>query len=370
MSLFSKIYKTLSLIKHWHKFTDHDSYYPNEEHKSKATVILDQLYFIWRYGDVEPFYFTYGFDRKEMSRKKVTNEYLLPFSQFQNRIKYLSSHHPKYGGFNSWAILADKFYFFLFLSELDFGTPKVYGYINHSKPLYFDPSFRIDTSLSPEDQLRSFLSNEMDAFAKPFSGQCGKGVFSLKISENRAFVDGSETPLNDLIDTLLTGNYIIQERVKQHPQMGILCPSAINTIRLHTVMDKNGRVHPFGAGLRIGRIWNHVDNWAQGGVFVGIDMQKGTLKQLGFLKPGYGTSTTKHPDTGIEFNGFEIPFYKEAESMAIKLHRYLYRCHSVGWDIAITEQGPVFIEGNGLWEISMAQTVHGGLKDEIEGYFK
>ena len=55
--------------------------------------------------------------------------------------------------------------------------------------------------------------------------------------------------------------------------------------------------------------------------------------------------------------------------MASKLHRYLYRCHSVGWDIAITESGPMFIEGNGWWEISLLQAVHGGLKQEIEKYF-
>ena len=370
MSLISKLHKSLSLIKHWHKYTDHDSYYPNDEHKSKSTIVLDQLYFIWKYGDVEPFYFTYGFDRKEMTRQKMEKEYLLPFSRFQKRIKKMSSHHPRYGSLNSWAILADKFYFYLFVSKLGIPTPKVYCYINHSEPLYFDPSFKIDTSLSPEEQLRSLLSNGMDVFAKPFNGECGKGVFSLRVSENSVFVDGSETPLDDVIDTLLSGNYIIQERVKQHSQMAVLCPSSINTIRLHTVMDKDGHVHPFGVGLRIGRIWNSVDNWARGGVFVGIDMENGTLKPLGFLKPGYGTTTTVHPDTGVEFNGFEIPFYKEAESMAIQLHRYLYRCHSVGWDIAITEQGPVFIEGNGLWEISMAQTAHGGLKDEIEGYFK
>ena len=55
--------------------------------------------------------------------------------------------------------------------------------------------------------------------------------------------------------------------------------------------------------------------------------------------------------------------------MAIKLHKYLYRCHSVGWDIAITEKGPVFIEGNGWWEISLVQAVHGGLKKQVEKYF-
>ncbi len=35
---------------------------------------------------------------------------------------------------------------------------------------------------------------------------------------------------------------------------------------------------------------------------------------------------------------------------------------SVGWDIAIGENGPVFIEGNDNWEINGPQICNGGLK--------
>ena len=54
--------------------------------------------------------------------------------------------------------------------------------------------------------------------------------------------------------------------------------------------------------------------------------------------------------------------------MAKELHSKLYRIHSVGWDIAITEEGPVFIEGNSKWEISGTQSAEGGVKF-IEKYF-
>ena len=104
-------------------------------------------------------------------------------------------------------------------------------------------------------------------------------------------------------------------------------------------------------------------------IFVGIDMNNGSLFETGFLKPQFGTSVKIHPDSQVSFKDYVIPFYKEAESMALKLHRYLYRCHSIGWDIAITENGPVFIEGNGLWEISLLQAAHGGLKEQIDKYF-
>ena len=135
-------------------------------------------------------------------------------------------------------------------------------------------------------------------------------------------------------------------------------------------MDKDGVVHPFGAGLRIGRSGSTIDNWAKGGVFVGIDMGTGKLMNRGFMKPQFGTAVSEHPDTHVVFDGFLVPYYKEAQELAVKLHSFLYRSHSVGWDIAITEKGPVFIEGNGLWEISLVQAVHGGMRKEIESYFE
>lgn len=70
----------------------------------------------------------------------------------------------------------------------------------------------------------------------------------------------------------------------------------------------------FGAGLRMGRQGSSVDNWAKGGVFVGIDVEKGKLMETGFLKPLYGTSVKEHSDTHVVFKDFEIPYYKEAEN--------------------------------------------------------
>ena len=59
------------------EYLDKDTYYPEEEHKSKKEMIGDQLYFLWKYGDLEKFYFTYGFDRKEMTRKRIWEEYII-----------------------------------------------------------------------------------------------------------------------------------------------------------------------------------------------------------------------------------------------------------------------------------------------------
>ncbi len=373
MDYIQKIKRCLSVIKNKSKYISQASYYPEAIRKSKSQILKDYLWFIWKYDDIEPFYFTYGFDRAEMTRERISDEYITPYSKFQNKINYLNFQNPRYDNFHGKltgrVITGDKFYFNVFLERFGIPTPKVYCFIKDKSPLYFNPMFSIDTTQSDDEQLMSFFSNDLDAFAKPSDGQLGQGIFSLRIEKGKAFADGEEISMDDLIHRVNSANYLIQERIYQHPAMAAFCPSCINSIRLQTVMDLDGNVHPFGAGVRMGRMGSSVDNWAKGGVFVGIDMEKGNLMGTGFLKPQYGTSVTEHPDSKVKFFGYQIPYYKEAVGMAIRLHKYLYRCHSVGWDIAITEKGPIFIEGNGWWEISLVQAVHGGLKKQVEKYF-
>lgn len=373
MGCYSKVCKCFHVIVHRKDYVRKSSYYPECERKTEAEILRDQLAFIWKFGNVEPFYFTYGFDRKEMTQNRMISEYILPYKEFQNRINYLNFNNPRYDHFHGKltgrVITGDKFYFNVFLERFGFPTPKVYCFIKDRVPLYFDKRFSIDPTSESREQLRLFLLKEMDAFAKPSDGQLGNGIFSLRSESGHLYVNENEVSSDEVLDTLLSADYLIQERIYQHPALSAFCASSINSIRLQTVMDQDGSVIPFGAGVRMGRVGSPVDNWAKGGVFVGIDMSTGRLMSRGMMKPGYGTSVFEHPDSKIRFEGYEIPFYKEAEQMAVRLHKYLYRCHSVGWDIAITENGPVFIEGNGLWEISLLQAVHGGLK-KYEKYFK
>ena len=373
MNYINKLRKCISIIRHKSDYVDKVSYYPEEEQKSKKEILKDHLWFVWKYGEQEPYYFTYGFDRKEMTRRRMVDEYIIPYMQFQRRINYLNFQNPRYDSFygklTGRVITGDKFYFNVFLEKFGIPTPKVYCFIKDKSPLYFSSEFSIDASQSANEQLKSFFSNDMDAFCKPSDGQLGNGIFALRISGGKIFVDNKETTVEDLISTVVSADYLVQERIYQHEKMSELCPSTINTIRLITVMDMDGVVHPFGPRLRIGRVGSSVDNWAKGGILVGIDLKTGQLFKKGFLKPQYGTSTEYHLDTKVKFDGFVIPHFQEAVEAAIKLHKFLYRSHSVGWDIAITNNGPVFIEGNGLWEISGMQAVHGGMKKQIEKYF-
>lgn len=301
-----------------------------------------------------------------MPRKKIINEYIINEDAFLKKVDYHNNHiNEKQGRFSGRAIISDKFYFYLFLKSLNIPTPKILFYTRNKALFYsFD-----NQNIIPQD-VNQIINLDYDGFAKPYGGQLGNGAFSIRVNGSDVYVNGK--PILDkskLIQTLADTKYIIQERIVQHSLMNKLCSSSLNTIRLHTLITENEEIIAFGAGMRMGREGSIVDNWAKGGVFVGIDMDTGRLMKTGFIKPPYGKTVTQHPDNGLVFEGFEIPYFKEAVAMAKELHSKLYRIHSIGWDIAITENGPMFIEGNSLWEISLVQAVHGGLKKQIEKYF-
>ena len=67
-------------------------------------------------------------------------------------------------------------------------------------------------------------------------------------------------------------------------------------------------------------------------------------------------SFEKHPDSGIDIIGFEIPRWKEAISLAKELATVVKGQRYIGWDLALTEKGWVMVEGNAMsqfvgWQI-------------------
>ena len=358
----ARITATVILILKAKTFCKQKSYYPDEPHKSTWQVFCDQLYFIWKCGGREKYYFLYGFDRKSLDRKKICDEYIVYEPAIFDKIFKNNNYFDREKRICSAnCIVTDKFYFYLFLKSLNLPTPKILYYTRNGK-LFYDEYHN-------GDEISTILHHDMDAFAKQFDGQLGNGAFALKIQDTKVYVNKELVSSTDeLLKTFTTTNYIIQERIVQHPELNKLCSTAVNTIRLVTLIAPNEEIIVVRAGLRIGREGSCVDNCAKGGIFVGIDLNTGKLMKKGIIKPPQGKIVYQHPENGVVFEGFEIPFFKEAVEMAKELHSKLYRIHSVGWDIAITPDGPTFIEGNSLWEVSGTQAAVGGLK-YIEKYF-
>lgn len=209
-----------------------------------------------------------------------------------------------------------------------------------------------------ERNLSDLVDKEnIDYFLKKVDGECADGVFHI-------------TNLDQLENfKFLPGKYILQERVIQHPGMNVLWGGAINTCRVCTLYDGKN-VSILSAVLRVGtKASQPVDNWAHGGISVGVH-EDGRLVDYGVYKPGYGGRAYEHPDTGIKFCEFTIPEYEKVKELCIKAHLLMREIPAIGWDIAITPDGPLIIEGNDNWEISLMQASNHGLKKEWNQFIK
>jgi len=324
------------------------TYYAQEQRKSKPRILLDNLWWLLRHQEVNHCYFLYGLDRKRVD----PGEYLSPkeFQKLQEQTRTTAQVDGQRMDYH--CLLQDKFLFCQYVTALGFPTPPVLA-LGDGDSIWWP-------GVGARQPLESLLSRELDGFYKELLGEGGRGAMSVSVAGGRLYLNDAERSLADF-RARINGHYVIQQRVKQHPRMAELHPQSVNTIRLVTVL-RDGQPKPFCAILRMGTEGRAADNWSIGGACVPLDLEKGTPGRHGCFRPGYGTRTDRHPNTGIIFEGFRIPFYREAVAAALEVHNLFYGLHSIGWDIAITENGPTFLEANDQWAIDVLQCVHGGLK--------
>jgi hypothetical protein len=324
------------------------SYWPNEPRKSRIRIGAELLWWFIRYGEVNHYYYAYGLDRKRHTRQDV-----LPYRVFR-RIR--NARNLRSGrAYNYVCILRDKFLFAQLTSSLGLATPRPLALLEANRVTWLerDVTLPLESMFAPD-------APALSGFCKPLDGIQGEGAFPLRLEGGRAWIRDEEITLEQL-RARLQGRCLLQERIEQHPAMAALHPGSVNTVRLITFCN-DGQVTLFSAALRVGTSGHSVDNWAAGGLIVAIDPRRGTLRREGFFKPGYGGRVQHHPDSGIRFEGYRIPHFEAAVQLVTRLHEHLRGIHSIGWDVAICQDGPVVIEGNDDWE--------GGIPMVLESDFK
>jgi hypothetical protein len=319
------------------------TYFPDGELKSKPRIFLDVLWWLVRFGEVNAYYYYYGFDRKRGARMEEYIDYP-NFKRIRNMYNgrvAIGRHVTSYE-----CLVKDKFVFSQVLKALGFPTPAVVAFCLGDRIHWTAPR-----RITGYDELES--AGSIDAFCKPFLGECAEGAFRLKTDGKRLLRNGVEISIEELRRILREG-YIIQEYVVQHPRLAEMHAGSVATLRLVTI-NSGKEIALFESCLKIGAGDIVVSNFAAGGLMAEVDPATGKLVKYFYGKPDHGGGRVeRHPDSGIVFEGWEVPFYFEAVAMAKELHRRLYGLRSIGWDIAIGTDGPVIIEGNDNWELTQS----------------
>lgn len=186
------------------------------------------------------------------------------------------------------------------------------------------------------EQLDTFLQGQDAIFAKINHGDCGRGVEKLYVKD---FSD-TKAMLDYIQEKKL---YVLEHVLRQHPDMARLHPQSVNTMRILT--DRvDGVTHIAYITVKMGCGEGVCDNSGQGGILCRVDPETGKI--ISPATDDYFHVYDKHPDTGVELMGYQLPMVPEAIELAKKAAEVFPKVGHTGWDIAITPYGPAIIEGN------------------------
>ena len=194
---------------------------------------------------------------------------------------------------------------------------------------------------------------------KKVSGNCGIGV---------QVADSSTEKIEDIISLARKNKLTLaEEYIYQHKDLMRLSPSGLNTVRIFTQIVGDDVVI-LGTRLRIS-VNSNVDNLAAGNLAAVIDENSGIVTQAAVYSDITKSPETLHPVTKMEIVGFQVPLWNEIIEKVKDIALHNKENRSVGWDIAVTDMGVDFIEGNHDWcKLVYQLPVGKGLKKELQKY--
>lgn len=299
--------------------------------KSKIWIVFDMLKSAYINGTAFNEYFYFRFFEKTNKEKDewVGSEMLYEFQLAMNPKKH------RY-------LVADKS---VFLKEYEPFTKRRW--------------LKIDSATS-EDQIKAFISQSplKKAVFKNAKGKTGSQVKVLDLKSTHNFLAYTKKAHLDLIE----------EYVVQHNELNRISPTSLNTVRIMTWINNEGRVQILGAVLRAS-IGADIDNMSQGGFAAPINIETGEIIGPGVFLSLVKPSVYIHPITKTNLIGFKIPYWIELVDFVREAAKHRPVLRTVGWDVGITNDGPVLIEGNHNWgKIIWQQPYNQGFKYKIKNY--
>ena len=320
--------------------------------KSQRKRLAENLRWAVRHGEANDYYYLYGLHRTD---GPDADDFLSVVEMMDILRRQMQN-----GDVQGVAgILKDKYLFSLVAESLGYRSPRVIAFLDSDDVTWLSPRQALSY------QALAHECGPVDGFVKPLRGRQAVGAFALKVEGGRLAVDGYDVTPSE-VQGRVTDRAILQERIVQHPALSALHEPSINTVRLVTVL-RGGVATPLAAALRIGVGGASVDNWSAGGLVVDVDVEGGRLRGEGLLKPSDHSllrtpSISRHPDTGVALDGYELPGIGEGVALACRLHQDLSHLTSVGWDLAFTPDGPTVVEGNAFWNGAMFMALNSDFK--------
>lgn len=310
------------------------------------------------------------YDRRRFSNKKLrqAREYL----SLRERENLQKSLCPM----ESRELVENKLRFYEKCLSHGLPTPSVYG-VFLIKEAYVPQGIPI---LRSKPEVRKFL-DDLPAgryILKPIDGGHGWGI-SVFDKENGSFsAPGGQSVAPDQIYRQVTDDkhdsagYLFQEFIRPHRVLMPIMPGpGVGTFRVVTfLMGERSVEVPFAVvKIPVGNsVTDNFDAGYSGNWICPVDVSTGRLgNAIGKTKevPIF-SEIERREDTHASFREIIVPHWEEVKATVAKAALAFSDLRTLGWDVAVTDDGPSILETNWDWGENIIEVAHNrGLKVEL-----
>lgn len=193
----------------------------------------------------------------------------------------------------------------------------------------------IFTKIQDREDIRRFALEVGTVILKPIGLSSGRGIEQINVTKKN---------IDTLLDQVTGKEYLLEERAMNIDLLQKLNPPSCQTFRIFTLITPQNDVHFLGTAMRVGGGNRIVDNFHANGIGYPIDTETGIINGMGIDENG--NRYLKHPNCDIVMPGLQIPQWDEVIDFCRRAALKHPRARLIGWDIALTPNGPEMIEGN------------------------
>lgn len=188
---------------------------------------------------------------------------------------------------------------------------------------------------------------------KPLDSSEGRRVMSIEQRDGALLLDKRHADPDEVVKALKDADgFVVTEMIEQGAFGRTIFPDAVNTMRIVTMIDVDthepfvaSAIHRFGTAKSA-----PTDNVSRGGLRAGVDHETGELTYASAAwtyQDGKGFAVyPQHPDTGARIEGAVVPRWAEVNAVLKRLVERFPMLLYVGWDVVVTDDDIVLIEGN------------------------
>jgi len=279
--------------------------------KNKLFILLHVVYSVFRYGLSFADYRKANFINLNREEKKQ----ILGKKEYNKVVKYLDNEQYS-------VIFSDKILF------------------NKIFKKYIGREY-IDIRNSSLEEFIEFVKNKETFFVKKHNSFGGNGVER---------VINKDLDYKKLYKKLFeTKQYLVEETIIQHKYLESINSKAVNNVRIVTLV-KDKKVYVLAKILRLSDGLEEVVSCHD--IMQTLDDNG---KGIESAYDDYFVNFEKHPASNFDFKTTKIPYMKEAIQLVKEAALEVPEVRYVGWDVAISEKGPIIIEGNFYPSIGLHQ---------------